>query len=188
MWRLIMMHSTSPHRDPAPGHGTSLYRPPPDIGFHCTGPPWPTPSPDSGIWRPTMVACSNLFTWVSPWYWHLMATETHTVGKLAVCILLECFLVESLIWIQMGYSIRKWLVSWIVFVELKVHIHWLSHVAKTIHKLCYWNVPYTLLRQMEIIKNYPIDFARSYHSRLNETNICDCFEKTTFTLVWEVCM
>ena len=31
------------------------------------------------------------------WYWHLVATETHTVGKQVVRILLECFLLRGCI-------------------------------------------------------------------------------------------
>ena len=42
-------------------------------------------------WRP--VQTCSLENLPTPWYWHLVvATETHTVGKQAVCILLECFL------------------------------------------------------------------------------------------------
>ena len=41
--------------------------------------------------------CSNLFTWGPHWYWHLVPTEAHTVGKQAICILLECFLVSWVI-------------------------------------------------------------------------------------------
>ena len=60
---------------------------------HCTG---PSPSA-SDIWWPTLETCSKLFTSKTPppptqWYWHLVATEACTVGKLVIRILLECFL------------------------------------------------------------------------------------------------
>ena len=49
------------------------------------------------IWWSSLETCSNLFTWGSTppnWYWHLVvATETCTVGKRAVPILLGCCLV-----------------------------------------------------------------------------------------------
>ena len=54
----------------------------------------------SDIWWPSLETCSNLFIGPhcsgspSPCYWHLVATEARMVGKQAVCILLECFLVD----------------------------------------------------------------------------------------------
>ena len=59
----------------------------------------PTPPLATGIWWSSLETCSNLFTWgpTFNWYWHLVAaTETRTVGKRAVRLLLECFLVYRL--------------------------------------------------------------------------------------------
>ena len=52
-----------------------------------------TPTHASDIWWLRLETCSNLFTWElsSNQCWHLVATETHTVGKRSVHILLECF-------------------------------------------------------------------------------------------------
>ena len=74
MWPLPMMH------------WSSLYRPP----LPCPG-----PLSASDIFWLSLVVSSNLFTWgTAPnWYWHLVATEVHSVGKRAIRILLECFLV-----------------------------------------------------------------------------------------------
>ena len=72
------------------------------------GAPWPQPlwtrdltvQAPSQLWPscwwhlvPTVGTCSNLFSSGPPQYWHLVATETCMVGKRAVCILLEYFLV-----------------------------------------------------------------------------------------------
>ena len=64
----------------SPGHGIPLYRPPAsDIGW------------------PKLETCSILFIWGNPlnkvphWYWHLVATTVHMVGKRMVYILLKCF-------------------------------------------------------------------------------------------------
>ena len=49
----------------------------------------------------SLETCSNLFTWgpTPHWYWHLVvATETPTVGKRAVHILLECCLIYVFLW------------------------------------------------------------------------------------------
>ena len=90
----IAPHCTAPPPTPAPafppnmGHGDPLHLPQ----------PWPQP-PASDIWWPSLETSSSLFigphcTAPSPHhYWHLVATNEHTVDKRAVRILLECFLV-----------------------------------------------------------------------------------------------
>ena len=86
---------------PGPGptsHGTLLYRVPhsPDIGSHCTGIPTPQtwdltvqgpqpPSPDMGS------HCTG-----SPPFPPTCSNKPRTVGKRAVCIILQYFLVVSL--------------------------------------------------------------------------------------------
>ena len=59
-------------------------------GIPCTVPPTPT----TDICWPRLGTCSNLFTWGHPQCWNLVAIEAHMVGKRAVCIPLECFLVN----------------------------------------------------------------------------------------------
>ena len=51
---------------------------------------------------------------IYPWYWHLLvATETHTVGKRMVSILLECCLLHTL-----AATKNKWIFpSFIVIIE-----------------------------------------------------------------------
>ena len=69
---------------------------------HCTGTPNPMPRiqgpPGSHIYWPRLETCSTLFTWRSPGadiWWQLK--YIHTIGKRAVCILLECFLLFCVI-------------------------------------------------------------------------------------------
>ena len=57
----------------------------------------PAPPHTSDIWWRPLETCSNLSSLYNPlphWYWHLVETEACNVGKRAVCILLECFLVH----------------------------------------------------------------------------------------------
>ena len=89
-----------PQRQPSPSDMGPLSTPPqpwlcpPYMGSHCTGCPNPVPPPTSNIWWPSLDICSKVFTsGPPPPPRHLMAIETHTVGKWAVHILLECFLV-----------------------------------------------------------------------------------------------
>ena len=81
----------SPPLDIRPGH-VPLLLPPPDIR-----PRHLLRSPNTDIWVITadLFKLGHLRTYPSPQHWHLvMATETCTIGKPAVCILLECFLVS----------------------------------------------------------------------------------------------
>ena len=108
------------HHCKPPGHGTSQYRPPwptpLDMEPHCVAPPKPHPPPDmvdycTGPPPPDMgpycTAPTNIDIGGQDWrsvqtcslegphqYWHLLATEARPVGKWAVRILLECFLVK----------------------------------------------------------------------------------------------
>ena len=55
--------------------------------------PWP-----SDMQPPKTLALTSVLLEDSlNWYGHLVATESHTVGKQAVHILLECFLVKDII-------------------------------------------------------------------------------------------
>ena len=97
-----------PPHPPAMGHG----EPPPPLLCHISlpiqiwdkGPLTPAPAlapPTSDIWWPSLETYSNLFigphcTAPTHQYWHLVATKAHTVGKQAVCIRLECFLVRTM--------------------------------------------------------------------------------------------
>ena len=96
MWSLPMIHWTSLCRTPCK-HGTSLYKDP-----RCQNPSghritsmYRAPllvTYDGHSLKPVQT-CS--FADTPNWYWHLVATETHTVGKQAVHILLECFLLRG---------------------------------------------------------------------------------------------
>ena len=85
MWPLPMMYLISAHRDPAPYTGPE--RPPPSPHTQC-------PPPCTGPWT-----CSNLFklelTAQEPPSPNIIHFEAHIVGKWAVGILLESFLVDT---------------------------------------------------------------------------------------------
>ena len=91
--------------------------------------------PASDTWWSTSKTCSNLFTWYPTpnHYWHLVvSTEARTVGKWAVHILLECFLVFS----ERTFS---WSISLNVdesfkYVCLGVFVDWIKS------GLCYWTL------------------------------------------------
>ena len=64
--------------------------------------------------------CSNLFTWgaIHRQYWHLVvATETHTLGKRAVPILLECILLDLLLFWNFHFFVQK--ITCILILEIK---------------------------------------------------------------------
>ena len=108
--------------------GATPWPPPPWTQHRGPPPGWHThPSvqaPAIDIWWWPLEICSNLFisglTQPPPLQWHLMvATETErgTVSKWAVCILLECLLVNYANlcvyyyknkWIQLNSSLMKW--------------------------------------------------------------------------------
>ena len=69
-------------------------------------------SPASDIWWPSLESCSNVFIGPhckvpppSQWYWQLVTTKAHTVGKEAVCIILECFLVVQHFWATLSIKV-----------------------------------------------------------------------------------
>ena len=79
------------------GHGTYSSRRIPDTGPSSPRTRHGTYPCTTDIWWSSLETCSNLF-YCGPTpsqYWHLVvATETCTVCKRAVCILLECILVS----------------------------------------------------------------------------------------------
>ena len=89
-WLQSSRHQTclprTSHIKDCPGHQTCA---PPHVAPFSLALP-----PATDIWWPSLDTFSKLYTWGLPrWYWHLVAIEARTVGKRAVRILLECFLV-----------------------------------------------------------------------------------------------
>ena len=86
-----------------PGHISTSPRP--DMGHK-------DPGPTSDIWWPSLENCSEVFigphcTGPRSQYWNLVATESHTVGKQVVHILLEFFLVYNTVTTSRLVRLRK---------------------------------------------------------------------------------
>ena len=127
MWPLPMMHWTSPCREPL----TPASPPSPDMEPHCTKLSWfpwtwnPYRDPPHGtdIWRSRVETCSNLFTWDPP---PSNGTEAHTVGKRAVRILLEYFLVFNEAWLYVLTGLLRHVTSEVrnATLEISQIYHW----------------------------------------------------------------
>ena len=79
---------------------------------HQTGDPSPGPI-DNDIWWPSLDTCSNFFTRGPPNPSIHLVPKACTVGKQAVCILLECFLFILIFFVVLlveldGFSNSKW--------------------------------------------------------------------------------
>ena len=101
-------HRSSLYRDPSLRHGTSLYRDSP---------------PSSG---------PSLFTWLSStWCWHLVGTRARTVGKRAVHILLECFVLDMLLLSirHLGKSAEN------LANKGAAMSRWYDHICASVHEL-----------------------------------------------------
>ena len=114
-------------------------------GPHCTGPPTASPSrhriwgPSLPLplalaqpcpllvtsggyhWRPVQTCSLGIIVQSLPhWYWHLVATKAHMVGKQTVSILLECFMVEL---IEFFFSLQSMYSERLIKTVI---IHWIS--------------------------------------------------------------
>ena len=126
MWPSPMMHWTSPCREPltpaSPPPRTWNLTAQSSPGFHGLGTRTGTPH-GTDIWWSRVETCSNLFTWDPP---PSNGTEAHTVGKRAVRILLEYFLVFNEAWLYVLTGLLRHVTSEVrnATLEISQIYHW----------------------------------------------------------------